>query len=72
MNGLDISWEPVHLTCIAMKRQGLIGTGTERDRRPKRDKLNRLFRCCDDNEQLTFADDADGAVRRRNRGQIGL
>jgi len=36
-----------------LKRLGLIGKGTERDRRPSTDELNRLFRCFDDNERLT-------------------
>ncbi len=54
MHGLDISSEPVDLACIALKRLGLIGKGTERDGRPTRDELNRLFRCFDDNERLTL------------------
>ncbi len=54
MHGLDISSEPVDFARIALKRLGLIGKGTERDRRPTRDELNRLFRCFDDNERLTL------------------
>lgn len=54
VHGLDISSEPVDLARIALKRLGLIGKGTERDRRPTREELNRLFRCFDDNERLTL------------------
>ena len=39
---LDIFSEPVGLARIALKRLGLIGKGTERDRRPTRDELNLL------------------------------
>lgn len=53
VHGLDISPEPVDLARVALKRLGLIGKGTERDRRPSTDELNRLFRCFDDNERLT-------------------
>ena len=52
--GLDISPEPVDLARVALKRLGLIGKGTERNRRPTTDELNRLFRCFDDNERLTL------------------
>ena len=54
VHGLDISPEPVDLACVVLKRLGLIGKGTERDRRPTKDELNRLFRCFDDNERLTL------------------
>ena len=54
LRGLDISPEPVDLARVALKRLGLIGKGTERDRRPSTDELNRLFRCFDDNERLTL------------------
>lgn len=54
VHGRDISSEQVDLARIALKRLGLIGKGTERDRRPTRDELNRLFRCFDDNERLTL------------------
>jgi integrase len=54
VHGLDISPEPVDLARVALKRLGLIGKGTERDRRPTTDELNRLFRCFDDNERLTL------------------
>ncbi len=54
VHGLDISPEPVDLARVALKRLGLIGKGTERDRRPSTDELNRLFRCFDDNERLTL------------------
>ncbi|MCV6594036.1 MAG: tyrosine-type recombinase/integrase [Silicimonas sp.] len=53
VHGLDFSPEPVDLARVALKRLGLIGKGTERDRRPSTDELNRLFRCFDDNERLT-------------------
>lgn len=53
VHGLDISPEPVDLARVALKRLGLIGKGTERDRRPTTDELNRLFRCFDDNQRLT-------------------
>jgi integrase len=54
VHGLDISSEPVDLARVALKRLGLIGKGTERDRRPTKDELNRLFRCFDDNDRLTL------------------
>ncbi|MDX8353245.1 site-specific integrase [Cognatiyoonia sp. IB215182] len=54
VHGLDISPEPVDLALVALKRLGLIGKGTERDRRPTTDELNRLFRCFDGNERLTL------------------
>ena len=53
VHGLEISPEPVDLALVAPKRLGLIGKGTERDRRPTTDELNRLFRCFDDNERVT-------------------
>ena len=53
IHGLDNSPEPVDLARVALKRLGLIGKGTERDRRPTADELNRLFRCFDDNKHLT-------------------
>ncbi len=40
VHGLDISSEPVDLARIALKRLGLIGKGTERDRRPTPCKLS--------------------------------
>ncbi|WP_238368630.1 hypothetical protein [Mesobacterium pallidum] len=48
----DISPEPVDLARVASKR-GLIGEGTERDRRPGTDALDRLIRCFDANGGLT-------------------
>ena len=55
VRGLDnISPEPVDLALNALKRLGLIGKGTERDRRPSTNESNRLFRCFDDNERLTL------------------
>ena len=54
VHGLDIFPEPVDLARVALKRLGLIGKGTERDRRPTTDELNRLLRCFDDNERLTL------------------
>jgi len=54
VHGLGISSEPVDLARVALKRLGLIGKGTERDRRPRTDELNRLFRCFDDNDRLTL------------------
>ncbi|MEL7000660.1 MAG: site-specific integrase [Pseudomonadota bacterium] len=54
VHGLDISPEPVDLARVALKRLGLIGKGTERDRRPCIDELNRLFDCFDGNERLTL------------------
>lgn len=40
VHGLDISPEPVDLARVALKRLGLIGKGTERDRRPTIDELH--------------------------------
>ena len=54
VHGLDISSEPIVLARVALKRLGLIGKGTERDRRPSKDELIRLFRCFDENERLTI------------------
>ena len=39
VHGLDISPEPVDLARVALKRLGLIGKGTERDRRPSTDEF---------------------------------
>jgi methylase of polypeptide subunit release factors len=38
VHGLDISPEPVDLARVALKRLGLIGKCTERDRRPRKDE----------------------------------
>ncbi len=54
VHGLDVSPEPVDLARVALKRLGLIGKGTERDRRPSSEELNRLFQCFDDNKRLTL------------------
>ncbi len=54
VHGLDISSEPVDLARIAFKRLGLIGKGTERDRRQTGEELNRLFPCFDEDERLTL------------------
>ena len=50
VHGIDISPEPLDHARVALKRLGLIGKGTERDRPPSVDKLKRLFRCFDDND----------------------
>jgi hypothetical protein len=42
VHGLDISPEPVDLARVALKRLGLIGKGTERDRRPTREELGNV------------------------------
>ncbi|SIT01315.1 Phage integrase family protein [Roseivivax lentus] len=54
VHGLDISPEPVDLARVALKRLGLIGKGTKRERRPTSDELNRLFRCFYYNDRLTL------------------
>ena len=54
VHGLGISPEPVDLARVPLKRLGLVGKVTERDRRPRTDALNRLFRYFDDNERLTL------------------
>ena len=54
VQGLDISSEPVDLARIALKRLGLIGKGSERDRRPTRAELNRLDKFFDANSRLTI------------------
>ncbi|MDJ1007459.1 MAG: hypothetical protein QNJ13_06495 [Paracoccaceae bacterium] len=54
VHGLDISPEPVDLARVALKRLGLIGKGTERDRRVEasfpvlRFLQNRLSKAGDD------------------------
>ncbi len=54
VHGLDISSEPVDLARIALKRLGLIGKGTERDRRPTAIELRRLSQVFDTNDRLTI------------------
>lgn len=54
VHGLDVSPEPVDLTRIALKRLGLIGKGSERDRRPSSEELNRLFHYFNGNGRLTL------------------
>jgi len=49
VHGLQISVEAVDLARYALKRLGLIGKGTERDRRPTEDELAKLIAYFDDN-----------------------
>jgi integrase len=49
VHGLRVSVEAVDLARYALKRLGLIGKGTERDRRPTEDELARLIAHFDDN-----------------------
>lgn len=77
VHGLDISPEPVDLPRVALKRLGLIGKGTERDRRPTTDELDRLFRCFDDNELLRTLPLSQGLPKsccrtRNHANQFGL
>jgi integrase len=53
VHGLDVS-EPVDLARIALKRLGLVGKATERDRRPTREELHRLAAQFDVNGRLTI------------------
>lgn len=43
VHGLSVQVEPVDLARIALKRLHLIGKGTERDRRPTQEELDRLI-----------------------------
>lgn len=54
VHGLEISVEGVDLARVALKRLGLIGKGTERDRRPTTAELSRHFRCFEENVRLTM------------------
>ena len=49
VHGVTISTEPLDLARIALKRLGLIGKGTERDRRPTQDELDRIVAALDEN-----------------------
>ena len=51
VHGLEISVEPVQLARAALKQLGLIGKGTERDRRPTEDELAILFAHFDGNDR---------------------
>ena len=44
VHGLPVKVEPVDLGRVALKRLGLIGKSTERDRRPTEEELEKLFR----------------------------
>lgn len=43
VHGVAIAVEPVDLARVALGRLGLVGKGSERDRRPTQDELNRLI-----------------------------
>jgi integrase len=49
VHGLEISFEPVELARVALKRLGLVGKSNERDRRPTEEELERLIAHFDDN-----------------------
>jgi integrase len=49
VHGLRVSVEAIDLARYALKRLGLIGKGTERDRRPTEDELAKLIAHFDDN-----------------------
>lgn len=49
VHGLRVSVEAVDLARYALKRLGLLGKGTERDRRPTEDDLAKLIAHFDDN-----------------------
>ena len=51
IHGLEVTVEPVDLARLALKRLGLVGKGTERDRRPTQDELDRLFAYFESNER---------------------
>ncbi len=44
VHGVDLSVEPVNMARIALKRLGLVGKSSERDRRPTEDEIDRLLR----------------------------
>lgn len=43
VHGIDVSKEPVDLARVALRRLGLVGRGTERDRRPTQDELEAII-----------------------------
>ena len=51
IHGLETKVEPVDLARLALKRLGLVGKGTERDRRPTQDELDRLIAYFESNER---------------------
>jgi hypothetical protein len=51
IHGLEVTVEPVDLARLALKRLGLVGKGTERDRRPTQDELDRLIAYFESNER---------------------
>lgn len=51
VHGIDVSIEPVQLARMALKQLGLIGKGTERDRRPTEGELSTLFAHFDENDR---------------------
>lgn len=54
IHGLAVSTEPLDHARSALGRLGLVGKGTERDRRPLDDELGALFDFFDSNELLTI------------------
>ena len=43
VHGIDVSKEPVDLARVALRRLGLVGKGTERDRRPTQGELDAII-----------------------------
>jgi integrase len=49
VHGVQVSMEPIDLARIALGRLGLVGKGTERDRRPTQDEIDRIIASFDSN-----------------------
>ena len=54
VHGLSVSMEQVDLARIALKRLGLVGKSSERDRRPTEDELQALFKHFDGIRRLSI------------------
>ena len=54
VHGLTASTEPVDLSRVALSRLGLVGKGTERNRRPTLDELQIIFTEFDNNPKLNI------------------
>lgn len=54
VHGVQVNTEAVTLARVALRRLGLVGAATERDRRPTQTELDRLFQHFEQNERLTI------------------
>lgn len=54
VHGVQVNTEAVTLARVALRRLGLVGAATERDRRPTQTELDRLFQHFEQNQRLTI------------------